>query len=55
MLTRLMADIFYGVFDDESRSLGVYRGVTIAKTVDHEKLKTRIVYSQDAPMNVAGE
>ncbi len=55
MVIRLMVDTFYGVFDDESRSLVVYRGVTIAKTVDHGKLKARIVYSQDAPMNVAGE
>ena len=53
MLIRMMADAFYYVFDDESRTLVEYRGVTIAKTVDNGKLKdlkARITY---APLALA--
>ena len=48
ILIRMMADAFYYVFDDDSRTLVEYRGVTIAKTVDAGKLKdlkARIAYS----------
>jgi hypothetical protein len=48
MLIRMMADAFYYVFDDQSRTLVEYRGVTIAKTSDTGKLKdltARIAYS----------
>lgn len=56
MLIRMMADAFYYVFDDESRTLVEYRGLTIAKTGADGKLrdlKARIVYSPLALANPA--
>jgi hypothetical protein len=58
MLIRMMADAFYYVFDDESRSLVEYRSVTIAKTLDTAKLKdlkARITYSQPALADAAAK